>query len=209
MQKIRFMAVTLVVVSTALMFSAPAAFANNGNIVYNPGFELGSDGWTGNMYINSWQEESQLARNGSGFADTGCVGHYCMDQYEGSYVQQLLNTQAGQTYDVRFWVAEQGGSTSEMAFYWNGSLVADVLNPANNTCFWEGESCNYVQFTYTGLLATSDSTLFQVNGRQDPGGMFFDDFSVTPSGVPTPEPGSIALLASGLLGGLGVIRRKL
>lgn len=51
--------------------------------------------------------------------------------------------------------------------------------------------------TYTGTVVLSDS----INSVSDP-----VNFSIT---VDTPEPGSLALLGSGLLGLSGVIRRKL
>jgi hypothetical protein len=60
-----------------------------------------------------------------------------------------------------------------MGVHWNGTLIADVLNPANNP---SGGPGTWVQYTYTGLEAESTSTVFQINGRQDPAGIFFRRF---------------------------------
>jgi hypothetical protein len=46
----------------------------------------------------------------------------------------------------------------EMGVHWNGTLIADVLNPANNP---SGGPGTWVQYTYTGLEAESTSTVFQ------------------------------------------------
>jgi hypothetical protein len=152
---------------------------------------------------------SSVAHTGSGLADSACFGYACMDQNTGVYMKQFLNTVANQSYNLSFWVTEIGGPTSEVAVYWDGNLLADVLNPANYQCHpsTEPQACNYVEFTYTGLVTSGTATVLQVNGRQDPGVMYFDDFSVTPA-VAAQTPGSLALLGTGLLGGIGAIRRK-
>lgn len=205
MLKLKHIALAFAVAMTLTVFTSTACADN---IVRNPGFEEGSDYWFtpgfGVMSFDGWN----YSHSGNASAGTGCVSHGCMDLYEGAYLQQLLNTQPGQTYTLTFWVAENGGATSEMAVYWGGNLIADVLNPANNTCGYSEDSyCNFVQFTFTGLLAASESTLLQINGRQDPAGIYFDDFSVSSGSTATPEPASLALIGSGLLGMIVAFRR--
>jgi hypothetical protein len=179
------------------------------NLVVNPGFENDDVGWT----ISSIMDIAPFANlgtkyvhSGSYAARTNCVGHGCVSTLgSGSYVAQALNTTAGQSYDLSFWVGESSGPISEFSVFWNGQQIADVLNPAN---FSEkrGDGSMF-QFTFQGLLANSNSTWLEVHGRQDPGGIAFDDFSVTPNGA-LPEPGTLAILGAGL-GLLGVtLRRK-
>jgi hypothetical protein len=75
-----------------------------------------------------------------------------------------------------------------MSVFWNGNQVADIVNPNNNGF------TNYKQFTFTALLATSNSTVLEVHGRQDPGMMYFDDFFAD---VTAPEPATFWFAALG------------
>ena len=166
-----------------VMLLPTAAF---GNLIVNPGFETGDfTGWTtSNFGVSTFDPHS-----GTYDAGTGCVGNGCVStQGSGAFLSQVLATTPGQTYTLDFLVGEDGGPTSEFTVFWNGSLIADVLNPANNTL------PGYVEFTYNGLLATTSATTLEVHGRQDPAGIYFDDFSVN-AATATPEPGQIALVA--------------
>lgn len=127
-----------------------------------------------------------------GFAfGTGCVGHNCVaTQGSGSFNSETIATDPSQTYTVDFFVSESGGPTSEFSLFWDGQLVADVVNPANYA--------NNVEFTYTDLTASSDATVLEIHGRQDPGGINFNNFTVTASDVP--EPASLGILGAGLIG---------
>ena len=201
----RKVTIRLLFITLALLVIPSPVVADN--IVVNPGFESGSDGWV----MPGFGVYSDASASGSFSAVTGCVGHGCMGQYGGAYLKQVVNTQPGQTYTLSFWVAESGGATSEMAVYWDGNLISDIVNPANNSCaLWYDEefggmdsSCVFVQYTFAGLVASSTETVLQVNGRQDPSGIFFDDFVVTDGTTSAaPEPESMVLLSSGLLGSM-------
>jgi hypothetical protein len=84
--------------------------------------------------------------------------------------------------------------------YWNGVLV---LDQANFTSYpWTETSIN-------NLLATSGQTelTFGFMASDSQSLWSLDDVSVTPQ--TTPEPGSILLLGSGILGIAGILRRRL
>jgi hypothetical protein len=117
-----------------------------------------------------------------------------MDPVSGAYFRQPLTTVAGQNYTLTFWMTENGGPNSEMAVYWNGSLVQDIANPNNN-----GGQAGWLQFTFNNLLATSTSTVLQINARQEPAGIFFDDFSVDVTGSAVPEPATFGICGLGLV----------
>jgi hypothetical protein len=101
-----------------------------------------------------------------------------------------LSTIAGESYDLSFWVTEDGGPTSELSVFWDGIQVADVLNPNNNgNTAWK-------QFSYSALLASSNSTVLEVHGEQVPSAIYFDDFSAD---VTAPEPGTFEIAGLGAL----------
>lgn len=64
--------------------------------------------------------------------------------------------------------------------------------------------------TYVNYGVTSSTGIggFEFYGSVPEGNTSIDNVVVT-TGVPTPEPGTLVLLATGLLGGIGSIRRKL
>ncbi|WP_348697594.1 PEP-CTERM sorting domain-containing protein [Duganella fentianensis] len=193
----------LVVKSISSIFAAlTLSFASSAmaqNIVQNPGFEEGYTGWNVSGF-SIGDIGAGYAHSGTWLALTGCITKYCVyAPATGAYIAQTLNTTAGTSYSLSFLVSENGGPTSEMSIYWNGALVADVINPANNT--WPG---HWVQFNYTNLVATSKSTVLEIHGRQDPSLILFDDISVTAA---VPEPSSYAMLMAGL-GALSLIAKR-
>ncbi len=184
-----------------ILFLLPilAAVCNGSNIIQNPGFESGSTSWT----FFGFGVTTTLPHSGTQDADTGCVGHACVSTLGGgAFISQTLNTVALQPYNLSFWVTEDAGATSEMSVFWNGTLVADILNPNNNG------NTNYKQFTFSALPTTSNSTVLEVHGRQDPGAIFFDDFFADVSGASSvPEPATFwfAALAAAML----IVARRL
>jgi endoglucanase len=183
----------------AIALAAPAAMASP-ELVTNGDFSAGSTGWTGTMTTSDF-----WGVGGSNAMVTGCVGSSCVSTLgAGSFFGQTISTTAGATYDLSFLVGENTGPTSEFTVFWDGLMVADVINPANNTVDFVTNP-NMVIYTYS-LVATGASTAFEIHGRQDPSGISFDNISVTQSSGEVPEPGSMMLIGAGLLG--LVARRK-
>ncbi len=192
------------VVVLLVAFFATATWSDN--LVFNPGFESGFTGW---LHDEFGLYRLPQVHTGVIAASTGCVGPDCIHSLHGAFLEQVLRTVPGESYDLSFWVAENSGPASAMAVFWNGTEIAMVENPASNACEGTFRLCHFVEYSFGGLVATSDSTLLRVNGRQDPGYMIFDDFSVTQA-KPTREPAGLMMLAPGLLafGGMVRIRRK-
>ena len=191
--------------ATAASLWVPCAHATN--ILPNGDFTSGYADWSGqNMGIAG----AGAGPIGSGFAATACVGNASVaTEGAGCYLDQTLTTVVGQTYTVSCLVAESSGPPSEFTLWWGSTLVADVLNPANNS-IENGltDPGSWIAYNYTGLTATSDSTYFEINGRQNPGTIYFTDFVVSSSNAATaiPEPGSISIALAGILA-LAVLRR--
>lgn len=189
-------------IAAALVLGSLASNSAMANLVTNGDFEAGNTGWsTPGMWI---YESSSYAHSGSWLAGTGCVGNACVSNAgTGAYLGQTLATDANSLYTLSFWVGEDSGATSEFSVFWNGVMVADVLNPANNTL---NNGMGMVQYSFTNLLATGAATAFELHGRQDPAGIYFDDVSVV-SANNVPEPSSLALIGLGLAG-LAFSKRK-
>jgi hypothetical protein len=189
-------------ISVALFAVLPALAAN---IVTNPGFEDGFNGWTtqtctdpscGVTGPTGWSVRTLDPHTGLYAADTGCVGVLCLDPVVGEWIGQTLATLPSTTYSLTFWMDPAGspnGETVEFDVFWNGTLVAA----------FPGAVYGYQQYTVSGLVASSTLTDLKFYGRSDPYFVFLDDVDVEA----VPEP--LTFVLSGLgLGLLGLLRAK-
>jgi len=188
----------LVVAAMVIMVCAPAAFAQN--LVTNGGFETGDfTGWTEGGNFQFTQVVSGPfyvytgAQEGNFYATLGPVGS------DGT-LSQVLTTQAGTQYTFSFWLNAVGDDPSDFSAMWDGTTVYSATDP--NT------GGNWQNFTFTETGTGSDTITFAF--RDDPAYIALDNVSVTPStsGTSVPEPSSILLMGSGVLGLAGVIRRR-
>ncbi len=183
------------------------------NIVLNSSFEDGDTPWVfGYDWINNPYGYLGLARTGDWAATTGCVGEACLTA---DALAQTLATTPGAYYDLNFWVAESWvEGPSALRVIWDGTEVATLVNPANNTCVYDYENdlydCDWIQFSFNNLLASGSSTLLELFGRNDPDYLYVDDVSVTLSEAvinPVPEPATVLLVTLGL-GGVLMSRHR-
>jgi hypothetical protein len=189
----------VVVIALAVVFgvAAPKAFASN--LLINGSFETGD--FTGWSLMNCGQPLCQVvsgafyrytgAENGNDYAVLGPVGVGTLSESFSDIV--------GAQYTFSFWFAGAGDFHSFFAAYWDSTQLL-TLSSADTGGSW-------TQFSFTETGTGSDSISFQfVDFIQFEA---LDNASVSGVVTPTPEPSSLILLATGVLGLDGVVRRKL
>lgn len=223
MRELTKKAIPIAAVIAVLMGGAAAALRAQ-NLVQNPGFETGdrvattlanwsvnrndctgvmgdpsvADG-TGRTYAQSAGGPGDDPLNPlydveptphTGYSDFWFGAASCLPS-----VSQTLATVFGQTYSLDFWLnlnSSWGFGTSNLFKVMVGANT--LFNGQVNNYSW-AES----QYTFTG----TGSDVLAFYGNNPPGGTELDDVSVT---AVTPEPASMVLLATGLLGMGGLLR---
>jgi hypothetical protein len=114
-------------------------------------------------------------------------------------LSQSFSGAGASAFNVSFWVAGNGTSPSDLDFYWNG-ILQFTLTPVPSQA--------YTQYSFLlGGSPISDTIGFGL--RNDPDWDALDTVSVTTAAAAgVPEPASLALFGSGLLGLVLARRRK-
>ena len=185
----------LVIVALAVcVASAPATFAQ---LINNGSFESGGGSFTGWTTGGNF-EDTQVstgpfydytgAEDGNFYATLGPVGS------DGT-LSQTFADHAGAQYTVSFWFASVGDNPSDFSASWDNTPLLSLTNP-NTGSAW-------TQYTYQVTGTGNDTLTFAF--RDDPGWMALDNVAVTQN---APEPSSLLLLGTGVLGLGGIVRRK-
>jgi PEP-CTERM motif/Carbohydrate binding domain len=187
-----------VTLAVALLSLGTLAFAGTAQVL-NGGFETGD--------FTNWTQFGDTTFNGVCDISTCPFGY---PPYQGTYsaffgpvgdtggIYQDITTIPGDRYTISFYLAlpEAGTPNSFEVTFGNASLNLNNF-PA---------PFDWALFQFSEV-ATSDTTRLTFTFRNDPAYWFLDNVSVNQGGT-TPEPGTLVLFGSGLLGIAGVIRRK-
>ena len=187
-----------ITLAVALLSFGTAVFAAVVPIA-NGGFETGDfTGWTqfGDTSFSGVCNTAGCPFNFPPFA--GTYAAYFGPVGDTGGIFQSVPTVVGQEYTLTFFLANQEGGTPNFFGVQFGS-AGFTLNNFPVAFGW-------TEFTLTNT-ATSTSTLLEFTFRNDPGYWFLDNVGVSTPGT-TPEPGTLVLFGSGLLGIAGVVRRK-
>ncbi len=160
----------------------------------NGGFETNSfSGWT----LGGDTQYVSVCATGATFYVTGllCSSHtgtYAAglgNSTSNGTLSQTMATAAGSLYSLTFYMRNDNYSQAANNLFqvsWNGATIYSVANLAN---------AGYMQLSFTGLKATTNSTTLTFTYKNVPGAFFIDDVSVTPAS----EPATLAIAGSGLI----------
>ncbi len=190
-----------ILLALCLLTLGTAVLANaDSNLVVNGSFETGDfTGWTVSG-DTSFVGVCNVSTCPGGYApQDGTYAAYFGPVGDTATISQMIPTTPGDSYTVSFYLAAPSNGTPN---YFSVSFGTTSFSFTNF-----GASFDWQQFVLT-TVATSNQTELSFTFRNDPAYWFLDNVAVNVSSGTVPEPGTLALFGSGVLGVAAFARRR-